>query len=127
MAEKLLYGFEVTLIGFTGVILILYFLYLILLSFGNFIARAEKKPPKTPTPSSALTSADANSTQNNIAAEVVAAITTAISISADLPPERFKIVAIQPEKNFSGWILAGRQRIMAQRQNMAISRREKRS
>ncbi|HZK24835.1 MAG TPA: OadG family transporter subunit [Oscillospiraceae bacterium] len=127
MLDKLLYGLEISLIGFTGVMLILYLLYLILLAFSKYFSRGDSKQKKATCPTVQLSLDKVKESNNNTAPEVVAAITAAIAMYLNSSAEQFNIVSIKPEKGSSSWVLSGRQIIMANRQNLALSRREKTS
>lgn len=66
--------------------------------------------------------------ESGTAPEIVAAITAAISTYLNIPTNQFIINSLLPVPsscNSSYWTIAGRKRLMEQRQNLGILRRRK--
>ena len=144
--ENLNFGLEIMVIGFSVVIISLYLLYLILLGFNRCCVQpvkpeAQRKnitnvPPEImeETRNAPVAAAVSHNQQSyyGTAPEIVAAITAAVSVCLDVPASEFEIVSVEsvqpvPATQYvNSWAIAGRQRLMEKRQDLAMFRRERR-
>ncbi len=130
------FGLEVMLIGFAGVFIALFILFLLLVLMDKVFTKKNRKTPKpdtavsskgkedvkpSPAPAAAVETADSEN-----ANELVAVISAALSVYMKKPQTSFAIRSINPVRSTNSWAYYGRTRIMDLKSNMGSKRREKR-